>query len=179
MIFKQIESGGDRNYAYLIGCPISKKGVLVDPSPDPEKCELEVIKTGLDLVYIINTHSHIDHIGGNDYFSDKNRIRLITHPLGDGNLKIKDGETISLSEANDSLKLTFLHTPGHTKDSICIKVENNLITGDTLFVGKVGGTYTENDARKECSKRSRFPHTTVGSEYVIAYGISCHPVPHG
>jgi glyoxylase-like metal-dependent hydrolase (beta-lactamase superfamily II) len=149
MIFKQIESGGDRNYSYLIGCPNSKSAVLIDPSPDFERCDTEVKKTGLKLVYIINTHSHPDHTGGNDYFCDKKNVKLITHLSRDGDIKIKDNDMISLSDDNDAIKLTFFHTPGHTEDAICIQIENNLITGDTLFVGKVGGTYTENDARNE------------------------------
>ncbi|MCK5222789.1 MAG: MBL fold metallo-hydrolase, partial [Candidatus Aminicenantes bacterium] len=43
----------------------------------------------------------------------------------------------------------FIHTPGHTPDSVCIKAGDNLITGDTLFVGKVGGTYSEEEAKEE------------------------------
>ncbi len=164
MIFKQIKSGGDRNFAYLIGCQISNKCVLIDPSPDPQICEIEVEKTGLELVYIINTHSHIDHIAGNDYFCKDKKIKLITHPKGNGDLKIEDTKEISLSKDKNSLNLMFLYTPGHTGDSICIKAENNLVTGDTLFVGKVGGTYTEEDAREEFNsliKIMKLPSKTI------------------
>jgi len=42
-----------------------------------------------------------------------------------------------------------IHTPGHTKDSICIYVGDAVFTGDTLFTGKVGGTYTEEQALDE------------------------------
>ncbi len=165
MIFKQIDSGGDRNYAYLIGCPISQNGVLIDPSPDFEKCELEVKKAGLNLIYIVNTHSHIDHTGGNDYFCNKMKIKLITHPSSNGDIHIKDNGVLKLSNIDNSINLSFFHTPGHTKDSICVKVENNLITGDTLFVGKVGGTYTEIDAKEEFNSLKRLmglpPNTLV------------------
>ena len=48
-----------------------------------------------------------------------------------------------------NLDLKIIHTPGHTPDGICILVDNKLLTGDTLFVGKIGGTGTEEEARIE------------------------------
>jgi glyoxylase-like metal-dependent hydrolase (beta-lactamase superfamily II) len=48
-----------------------------------------------------------------------------------------------------TLKVQIIHTPGHTPCSICLLVKDKLITGDTLFVGKVGGTRTKEDAREE------------------------------
>ena len=45
--------------------------------------------------------------------------------------------------------MTILHTPGHTEDSICIHIEDAVFTGDTLFVGKVGGTGFGSGAREE------------------------------
>ncbi len=48
----------------------------------------------------------------------------------------RDGDTLRLG----TMTLTFIHTPGHTDDSICVLGGNKLVTGDTLFVGKVGGT---------------------------------------
>jgi glyoxylase-like metal-dependent hydrolase (beta-lactamase superfamily II) len=145
MIFKQIESGGDRNYAYLIACEKTKEGALVDPSPDPFKVMKTVKKEGVEIKYVINTHSHFDHSGGNDHFRGVERDKPITFINCGGDTEVRNGEALNLGE----LKLEFIHTPGHTPDSICIKVKDKLITGDTLFVGKVGGTYSERDARME------------------------------
>jgi len=145
MIFRQIESGGDRNYAYLIASSETKEGTLADPSPDPLKVMKAVKEEGVEIKYIINTHSHSDHSGGNDYFSKAHNNGPATFINCGWNTEVKDGEVLNLGE----LCLEFIHTPGHTADSICIRVENKLITGDTLFVGKVGGTYSEMDAREE------------------------------
>lgn len=145
MIFKQIESGGDRNYSYLIACKKTKEGALIDPSPDSLKVMKVVKEEGAEIKYVINTHSHFDHSGGNDKFRGAGRGKPITFINCSGDTRIRDGETINLGELN----LEFIHTPGHTADSICIKVKDKLITGDTLFVGKVGGTYSEEDARME------------------------------
>ena len=145
MIFKQIESGGDRNYAYLISSEKTKEGVLIDPSPDPAKVMKAIEEEGVEIKYIINTHSHYDHSGGNDKFNKTEKGRSINFiNCGDAAV-VKDGETLELG----GLIFEFILTPGHTEDSICIKIKDKLITGDTLFVGKVGGTGYGKDARDE------------------------------
>jgi hydroxyacylglutathione hydrolase len=145
MIFKQIESGGDRNYAYLIACEKTRGGVLVDPSPDPFIVMQAVKQEEVEIKYVINTHSHFDHSSGNDKFRKVKRDKQVTFINCGKRTEVKDGEVLTLGK----LKLEFIHTPGHTTDSICIKVKNKLITGDTLFVGKVGGTYGEEHTRTE------------------------------
>ena len=146
MIFRQIESGGDRNYAYLIACEKTKEGILIDPSPEPLKVIKIVSEENVEIKYIINTHSHSDHSGGNDYFKAVDSKGQITFFNCPGGTEIKDGLIIHL----DSIKLEIIKTPGHTKDSICLKIDNKLMTGDTLFVGKIGGTYNEMEAQEEC-----------------------------
>lgn len=145
MIFKQIESGGDRNYAYLIASEKTKEGALIDPSPDPFMVIKVVKEQGIEIKYVINTHSHFDHSQGNDKFRISGKGKPIIFINCSADTKVRDGQSLNLGDLN----LEFIHTPGHTADSICIKVKNKLITGDTLFVGKVGGTYSEEDARAE------------------------------
>lgn len=141
MIIKQIDSGGDRNFAYLIVDEEIREGILVDPSPDPGRVMETVKKEKVKIKYIVNTHSHHDHSGGNDYFDD-GTIAFINCGQDGG---VKDGDVLGLG----GLDFEFLHTPGHTPDSFCIRVKDDLITGDTLFVGKVGGTYSEADSMEE------------------------------
>ena len=145
MIFKQIQSGGDRNYAYLIACKITKEGILVDPSPEPLKVIKIVIEEGIKIKYIVNTHSHFDHSGGNDYFKKINNDRKITFINCYGETEAKDWQIFY----SGNIKFEIISTPGHTKDSICVKINDRLITGDTLFVGKIGGTYSEIEAKEE------------------------------
>ena len=75
MIFKQIESGGDRNYAYLIACEKTREGAIVDPSPEPFKVAGEIEKHAVKIKYIINTHSHSDHSQGNEFF--RNHLYIV------------------------------------------------------------------------------------------------------
>ena len=145
MIFKQIESGGDRNYAYLIASEKTKEGALIDPSPDPFMVIKAVKEEGVEIKYVINTHAHLDHSQGNNKFRGAVKGKPVTFINCGPDTELRDGESLNLGD----LSLEFMHTPGHTTDSICIKVEDKLITGDTLFVGKVGGTYNNEDARTE------------------------------
>ena len=65
MIFEQIEIGGDRNFAYLVGDPVTRRAAIVDPGVNPARALERVEALGLELVYVINTHGHSDHIAGN------------------------------------------------------------------------------------------------------------------
>mgnify|MGYP000844163538 CR=1 FL=1 len=144
-IFRQIKSGGDRNFAYLIAEAETKEAVLIDPSPDVRAVSESIKRYDFELKYLINTHSHYDHSSGNGYFKtgkEGNPVRFVNCGR---DTEIKSESTIRLGD----LEIVLIPTPGHTPDSICIKAGRRLITGDTLFVGKIGGTYSEDDAKKE------------------------------
>lgn len=152
LIYEQVLSGGDRNYSYIAGCEKTKQGVVIDPSPDPLPVYNRIKELGLNTLFIINTHAHSDHTGGNAFFVKETGAVVIVHEwTSAGNSdwgkirKVKDGETLNVGD----IVLTFIHTPGHTKESMCIQIENELVTGDTLFVGKVGGTYSGENTSKE------------------------------
>src|SRR5450830_495892 len=151
MIFKQIESGGDRNYAYLIACEKSREGALVDPSPDPFPVIKAVEEEGVEIKYVINTHSHFDHSQGNEKFRFSGKGKPVIFINCGPGTEAGDGKPLFLGE----LSLELMRTPGHTADSVCIKIGDKLITGDTLFVGKVGGTHNEEDARTEFESLKR------------------------
>lgn len=147
MLVKQFRLGGDRNFSYLAGDEVHKKAVVIDPAFCPEKIVDFAREKGYGIEYIFNTHGHFDHTSGND------RIEVLTgkRPLSYGSRDpetgkaVEDGARFPLGEPFVSI----IHTPGHTSDSICILVGDALFTGDTLFVGKVGGTDFGSGARAE------------------------------
>ncbi len=146
MIFYTIKTDGDRNFGYILGCEKTKEVMVVDPSPNPKPVYDKVLELNLQVKYIVNTHDHYDHNGGNSFFKEKTNGTIVQHENGKNKeLSVKDGDILEVG----TLKVKVIHTPGHTPCSICLLADNKLITGDTLFVGKVGGTNSEESAKQE------------------------------
>lgn len=143
MIFEQISCGGDRNFSYLIGDEDSGEAALVDPGYAPEMLVERVRARGLKLMWILNTHGHIDHTGGNEAVRRLTGAAIASYRGGDHPLE--DGDRVAVGRT----EITAIHTPGHTRESSCFLVLGKLITGDTLFVGKIGGTPDPAAARLE------------------------------
>ncbi len=136
MIVKQIPVGSMANFTYVVADERTRAAAVIDPSWDLEKV-LDALKAHvLKLQYIINTHTHFDHVLGNEQLAALTGAKIIMHKNSklENDLAIDDGGTIQLG--NVSIKV--IHTPGHSKDSICLLAENKLFTGDTLFVGNCG-----------------------------------------
>jgi hydroxyacylglutathione hydrolase len=172
MIFHQIDAGGDRNFAYLIADKKGGVAALFDPPPDPARYRDLITQEGVKIEYIIITHGHNDHCWGINPARDTYHGKVVGHVSMHLNLdlKVDEGDTLPLG----NLTLRILYTPGHTDDHICIVCEKNVITGDVLFVGKVGGTDLGPGARKEwdsLQKLMRLPDDTAvwpGHNYGVA-----------
>lgn len=147
MEVKQFRVGGDRNFGYLVADEDSRKAAVVDPSFSPDAIVAFARKHGWKMEYIFTSHGHGDHTNGNRAIERMTGI----HPLGYGDRdaatgkEVRDGEQFPLG----GLVITVIHTPGHSADSMCLHVGDALFTGDTLFVGKVGGTDFADGARRE------------------------------
>ena len=148
MLFTQIRAmDGDRNFSYVIGDESSREAAVIDSGSPPETEWKYLDKERLLLRYIISTHDHYDHTGGNRILAARSGARIALHASArsEHDLPLRDNDILKLG----ALELRVIHTPGHTPDSICILAGENLCTGDTLFVGKVGGTGYGDDARME------------------------------
>ena len=147
MIFEQISAGGDRNFSYLVADEILRVGFVVDPSFDCDRVLDSIKAHRITVKYIVNTHSHADHMAGNAIIKKETSARVVMHSFSRAkhDLSVEDGSALEVG----SLRARVIHTPGHTSDSICLLVGEKLITGDTLFVGKVGGTDYGEGARQE------------------------------
>lgn len=147
MIFYQVPVGGDRNYGYFVADEATRKAAVVDASYTPQKLVDLAREHQAQIVYILSTHDHGDHTNGNRAAKRATGAQIVLHKnaFSPHDIAVDDGDELPLGE----LTLKIIHTPGHTDDSICILVEDILLTGDTLFVGKVGGTDYGEGARKE------------------------------
>lgn len=140
LVVKQIKAGFD-NFTYAVYCPVSKKAAIVDPSYDISKVLSFISSEKLDLEYIVNTHYHSDHTGGNQKIKDRfSRVKIVASKeeasrIGLVDILVSDNDKLKLGEVT----LRFILTPGHTPGSICVVVDDEaLITGDTLFIGDCG-----------------------------------------
>ena len=168
------------NYSYLIIDKNNKKTCIVDPSePRPVVDFLE--KNNLKLNYILNTHHHYDHIGGNIELKKKYNAKVIGYKgdykrIPEIDFKLEDGEIWK----KDNFEAKIIHVPGHTLGHICFHFynENNLFTGDTLFSLGCGrifeGTYEQMFSSLE--KIKKLPHKTkiyCGHEYTLQNSKFC------
>jgi hydroxyacylglutathione hydrolase len=147
MLVKQFEVGGDRNYAYLAAEEVSGEAFIVDPSYAPEMLMRYAKDKGLTVKYNFCTHSHYDHTNGNETIRRQLDLPALLYGSVDSGtaLRVTDGALLPLG----AMKVQIIHTPGHTDDAMCLYIGEALFTGDTLFVGKVGGTDFGSAARQE------------------------------
>ena len=127
------------NFTYLIIDEKNKNSIMIDPSWNLDIIFNFLKKSNINNRFIINTHSHFDHVIGNDEVVRTTGAKIMQHkssPLKK-DIEIEDGQSIKFEEGI----LKIIHTPGHSPDSICIVIDEKIIlTGDTLFVGSCGRT---------------------------------------
>jgi glyoxylase-like metal-dependent hydrolase (beta-lactamase superfamily II) len=147
MHVEQFRTGGDRNFGYLVADEQTRAAAIIDPSYSPERMAQYARDHNYDVRYVLSTHDHFDHTNGNREMEKLTGKRALLYGGVDPDtgMVIADQARLPLG----SLEITIIHTPGHTRDAICILVGDALFTGDTLFVGKVGGTDLGAGARAE------------------------------
>lgn len=171
-IFEQIRVGGDRNFGYLLGDREAGEALLIDPSFDPEALVARARAQGLRITHILNTHGHSDHSCGNAVAQARTGAPVAGGPGHPGPVDrvLRDGERLPFG----AFHLLAWHVPGHCPDHMAFLVDEKAagITGDLLFVGKVGGTSCDSDARAEWDSLQRLlhgwpEHTTIwpGHDY--------------
>jgi hydroxyacylglutathione hydrolase len=133
----QVPVGTMANFTYILADRDTAKACVIDPSWDLEKL-FEILKrNNWNLEYIINTHTHFDHILGNEQVASVTGAKIIQHENSNqpSDKFVKDEEIVYMG----NIPLKILYTPGHSNDSICIVIEDKFIfTGDTIFVGNCG-----------------------------------------
>ena len=142
MIIRQIKSSFMDNFSYVIGCPSTGAGAVIDPAGDAEAILGGARDAGIAIRYVFNTHNHHDHTEGNGAVRAAAGAKVLMHALdareypGEVDIIIEHDDTFALGE----ITVSIIHTPGHTPGGICFYAEGNLFTGDTLFVGDSGRT---------------------------------------
>lgn len=142
---------------YLIHSENSNKAILIDACEDYPSILRTIEEKNLDLVYLINTHGHADHMAGNRAILEATGAKLLAHPkavplLLDPKLNLsvmvspitspepdqllEEGDTVTL----DDIKLDVLFTPGHAPGHISLIGDGLAFSGDVIFRGSIGRT---------------------------------------
>ena len=158
MLVKQLTVGMMGVCCYIASCEKTNKAVVIDPGGDEDRILDYCAQKQLDVVYIVNTHGHLDHVCGNGRIQEATGAQIVMHAddivyfndpavkryfsgLGlpespPASISVQDGDIITFGEE----QLQVIHTPGHTPGGICLYSPPHCFTGDTVFAGAVGRT---------------------------------------
>lgn len=129
---------GEGCKSYIVGCEETCAAAVIDPALDlVDRYVGEIAKHGLRVRYIIDTHTHADHFSGARALHQEFGAPIVMHRFSPApyiDLRVEDGHSLPLG----AMRLKILHTPGHTRDSMAVHVEDRVFTGDTLLIGGTG-----------------------------------------
>jgi len=151
MILERLELGSYAANCYLVGDEATHEGMIIDPGAQAGQISKKVKELGLDIKYIVLTHTHPDHIGAVKAVKEATKAPVLVHeddasglkqpnPFGGGappgppDRLLKGGDTLKLGE----LSFLVLHTPGHSPGGICLYGGGVVFSGDTLFQASIG-----------------------------------------
>ncbi|MFA5629625.1 MAG: MBL fold metallo-hydrolase [Dehalococcoidales bacterium] len=157
MIIKHLEVGLLEANCFIVGCEKEKKAMVVDPGGDAEIILREIQNLGLEVKTIVLTHGHGDHVSAANEVKSATGAKIAIHsddiplmqdsalcsmfgldynPVNTPDILLSEGDILKIGE----LEFTVIHTPGHSRGSVCLLGEGVLFSGDTLFNGSIGRT---------------------------------------
>jgi len=158
MILEMLTVGPFQENCYIVGDEQTGVGAIVDPGDEAVRIALAVEQTNLEIIQILITHAHIDHVGAVAALGDEYSCPVLMHAEAEPMLRqlptqammmglrfgkvpavdshIEDEEVIEVGD----LQLRSLYTPGHAPGHLAFYVESEglVLSGDALFAGSVG-----------------------------------------
>jgi hydroxyacylglutathione hydrolase len=158
MLIEVFEVGPYMSNCYLVGDETAQVAMIIDPGFEPGRIWSGIRSHDFEIEKIVLTHGHLDHISAVSEMKSKTGAKILIH-RGDAsmltdpreNLSAFSGENIRAPEADrllddkevisvGNLEFEVLHTPGHSPGGICLRSDEVVFTGDTLFAGSIGRT---------------------------------------
>ena len=158
MKIKKLNQGVFRVNNYILFDEDTKDAVLIDAGGDFKETQTALDELGANLKYLLNTHSHMDHIAGDEEIQRNYDVPIYMHKDDEVLLKafkeslkmfempdyelpqnitfIEDGHVFKLGDS----EIKTIHTPGHTKGGVSYLIDDMLFSGDTLFFESIGRT---------------------------------------
>jgi glyoxylase-like metal-dependent hydrolase (beta-lactamase superfamily II) len=159
MILKVLPLGAFQTNCYLVGSEKTKEGLVIDPGSDSLAILDQIRRLGLEVKLIVNTHAHLDHVLAIESLKRTLGIKFALHaddvpileqvpsnavmwfgrpvdPIPPPDILLKDGDVLEVGD----IKLTVIHTPGHSPGGICLHTDGMVFSGDTLFNFGIGRT---------------------------------------
>ncbi|MBU1182897.1 MAG: MBL fold metallo-hydrolase [Proteobacteria bacterium] len=158
MIIKNLTVGPIMANCFIVGCDRTREAAVIDPGDESDKILLTLAGLKLKVKYIINTHGHFDHVGGNKKMKDATGAGILIHSLDapmldyisqsasawgmnvedspPPDLMLKDDDEVKFGD----ISLKVIHTPGHSPGGISLYSHGSVFVGDTLFAGSIGRT---------------------------------------
>jgi glyoxylase-like metal-dependent hydrolase (beta-lactamase superfamily II) len=118
----------------------ARRAAIIDPELEMVEPMLDfVFEHGLKPAYIVDTHTHADHISGARELKDKTTARIVMHekaPASSVDIRVEDGDRLEVGD----LSMKFVHTPGHAKDLVSVVLPDRILAADALLIGSCGRT---------------------------------------
>jgi hydroxyacylglutathione hydrolase len=158
LIIKELAVGPIMANCFIVGCETTKSAVVIDPGDEADKILLSLAESNLTVKYILNTHGHFDHVGGNKKMKEATGAEILIH-AGDAPM-LEQLSTASMAfglsvensppadrtiDEGDQIKfgditLNVIHTPGHSPGGVAFSADGIVFVGDSLFAGSIGRT---------------------------------------
>lgn len=188
MILNMLMVGPLQANCYIVGCERTRQAAVIDPGGDVDQILTALARDQLRLVYIINTHGHVDHTAGNKRLKEVTGAQLVIHesdapmimnlassgsmwgmkvensPAPD--LYVREEDTITIGD----ISLKVLHTPGHSPGGISLVTDKVVFVGDTLFAGSIGRTDFSGGDHESLIRGVRSKIFTLGDDVVVYPG---------
>lgn len=142
LIFRQLFEPVSSTYTYLLGDPVTREAIIIDPVVDKAERDANIVRElGLKLTIAANTHVHADHISGTAKLKTflphvKSAIAAVSGARAD--ICLSEGDKISFGNRY----VRVLSTPGHTDGCLSFVLDDNtaIFTGDALLIRGCGRT---------------------------------------
>jgi glyoxylase-like metal-dependent hydrolase (beta-lactamase superfamily II) len=136
-----------------------------------------IFEHGLKPRYIIDTHTHADHISVVRDLKRKTSAKVVMHekaPSSAVDVKVEDGDRLYLGE----LALKFLYTSGHAKDLVCVLLPGRILTADALLIGSCGRTDLPNGNSTQQYHTLYYTLRSLPDELLVYPGHDYHERSH-